>query len=56
MSVIGTKLPRTNAVACPQLAKADMGAFGRHSGFDPFLTSATNFRCDAKRVFSTTVW
>jgi hypothetical protein len=25
-------------VACPQLAKADMRAFGRHLGFDPTET------------------
>jgi len=25
---------------CPQLAEADIRAFGRHSGFDPFRSSA----------------
>ena len=47
------KLPRPSSTlpwqntaqgaACPQLAKADMRAFGRHSGFDPKATPARNF-------------
>ena len=29
---------RAHGAACPQLAKADMRAFGRHLGFDPTET------------------
>jgi len=32
-SASGTKLPRANATACPQLAKADVGALTRGSGY-----------------------
>ena len=32
----GTKLLNARALVCPEeLAKADIRAFGRHSGFDP---------------------
>src|SRR5271166_4151379 len=33
MSPIGTWQNRAHGVACPQLARADVRAFGRHSGF-----------------------
>jgi hypothetical protein len=39
----GTWQNRAHGAACPQLAKADMRAFGRHSGFDPTRTMAANF-------------
>src|SRR6202022_2852644 len=34
-SIHGTWQNRAHGAVCPQLAKADMRAFGRHSGFDP---------------------
>jgi hypothetical protein len=40
MTAPGTKLPRTSASACPQLAKADMRALHRCSGFDPKRSSS----------------
>jgi transposase len=36
---IGTWSSRAHGAACPQLAKADVPAFGRHSGFDPTVWS-----------------
>jgi len=37
-SAIGTWQNRAHGAVCPQPAKADMRAFGRHSGFDPKQT------------------
>jgi hypothetical protein len=39
MSGCGTWQNTAQGAACPQLAKADMRAFGRHSGFDPLRKS-----------------
>jgi hypothetical protein len=36
----GPKLPRADATACPLLAKADVRALTRGSGFDPQETLA----------------
>ena len=53
MSLLGPLLPRAPAAACPQLAKGDIRAPDRGTGFDPKRRFASVNYCIAKWAIRT---
>jgi hypothetical protein len=51
-SASGTKLPRANAAACPQLAGADIEAEDQGAGYDPKRSSVSLSCCSSENGFS----